>query len=72
VEICRSHWVTAKGEAPSAPEVRQLSEKLARRSAKAMPFGALGRALLAELHGADKDAKDLLLEFQTKLSMLGL
>jgi hypothetical protein len=72
VALCRGHWTGDQRQAASSPEIRQLSEKLARRGAKAMPFGALGRALLAELHGADKDARDLLLEFQSKLAMLGL
>lgn len=49
-----------------------LVELVARREAQAMPFAALGRAALATLHHADKDAAALLLEFEAKLSMLGM
>jgi len=72
LELCRARWRKADTQRIEPTEVRKLSELLARRSAKAMPFGALGRALSADLHGANQDAEDLLREFQTKLSLLGI
>lgn len=50
----------------------RLIEVLARRSANAMPFAALGRALSARLSGDERSVALLLREFQTKLQMLGL
>lgn len=50
----------------------RLVEILARRSSQAMPFAALGRALLADLVGAERDRDQLLQEFESKLSMLGI
>lgn len=50
----------------------RLIEVLARRSASAMPFAALGRALSARLVGDEKSVQLLLREFQEKLQMLGL
>lgn len=72
--ICRQCWLSGltDPEKSLSIEVRQLSEVLARRGAKAMPFGALGRALLAHLNGASLDSRALLIEFQAKLGMLGL
>jgi hypothetical protein len=71
--LCRTRWQGGEETDRVEPtEVRKLSELLARRSAQAMPFGALGRALSADLHGASRDAEELLKEFQTKLFLLGL
>jgi len=53
-------------------EAGRLVEFLARRSATAMPLAALGRALLADLHGAEQERDRLLSEFQSKLAQLGL
>lgn len=53
-------------------ETARLVEILARRSAHAMPFAALGRALLAFLAGSGADGEALLREFEFKLSLLGL
>lgn len=73
LHLCRTRWQGDEGAGQVEPtEVRKLSELLARRSAQAMPFGALGRALSADLHGASRDAEELLKEFQSKLFMLGL
>lgn len=49
----------------------RLIEVLARRSASAMPYAALGRALSAHLSGDEKSVQLLLREFQEKLQMLG-
>ncbi len=60
---------------PSAEDrtrLLRLIELLARRSATAMPYAALGRALSAHLAGDFSLSKQLLQEFQTKLQMLGL
>jgi hypothetical protein len=53
-------------------QLLRLIEVLARRSATAMPFAALGRALSARLAGDEASVSVLLREFQTKLQMLGL
>lgn len=50
----------------------RLIEVLARRSATAMPFAALARALSARLAGDEGSAQELLREFEMKLQMLGL
>lgn len=50
----------------------RLIEVLARRSAPAMPFAALGRALSARLAQDEKSVQLLLREFEAKLQMLGL
>lgn len=50
----------------------RLIEVLGRRSASAMPFAALGRALSAHLAADSATEKLLLREFETKLQMLGL
>ncbi len=50
----------------------RLIEVLARRSASAMPYAALGRALSAHLAGDRRSVDALLREFETKLQMLGL
>lgn len=51
--------------------LREGSEILARRGARAMPLGALGRAALAHLAGADADARWLLTECENKMSLFG-
>jgi hypothetical protein len=71
--LCRAKW--GEGELDENEAARQggrLVEYLARRSASAMPYAALGRALLADLRGAEKDKKALLEEFAMKMSLLGL
>lgn len=72
LEICRSLWNEAQVEPTMTREAGRLVEVLARRSSRAMPFAALGRALLADLHGSPRDRDALLIEFQNKLAMLGL
>ena len=86
IKMCRAFWgdspenslPDSQVEGPGAPgdprrvQAGRLVELLARRSAKAMPYAALGRAYLADLHGAAKDKVSLLDEFQIKMSMLGL
>lgn len=52
-------------------ELRALAELLARRGARAMPLGALGRAALARLAGADADARFLLAECEEKMALFG-
>lgn len=72
----------AKGAAPSdgsggegagelGRELGRLVELLARRSARAMPLAALGRAALASLRGAVADARLLLREADEKLRLFG-
>lgn len=70
--ICQNVWINDGADTTTTREVGRLVELLARRSARAMPFAALGRALLAGLHGSTRDRDSLLAEFQTKLTMLGL
>jgi hypothetical protein len=53
-------------------DVARLVELVARREARAMPFAAMGRGMLAELSGAAKDAAALYREFDEKLMLLGL
>jgi len=73
VELCEAHWLgTPPPEHELLVELGRLIEVLARRSAKAMPYAALGRALVAELRGTEKDRDSLLQEFALKLSMLGM
>lgn len=62
----------AEATAPERARLLRLIEVLARRSASAMPYAALGRALSARLAGDEKSAQLLLREFETKLQMLGL
>ena len=50
----------------------QLSELLGRRRAQAMPFAALSRALIAELHNDERASSALLTEADIKLTMFGL
>ncbi|GEM_PF-1595668 len=75
--LCREVWCETGETPPLVKQARaieggRLVEFLARRSAKAMPYAALGRAFLAGLHGASKDEMQLLQEFQMKMSLLGL
>lgn len=49
----------------------RLVEVLARRSAGALPFAALGRALLAATTGYHDHARELVNEFCAKLARLG-
>ncbi len=72
VEMCRTVWNEGQVDPTMTREAGRLVEVLARRSARAMPFAALGRALLADLHGSPRDRDALLIEFQNKLAMLGL
>ncbi len=53
-------------------EMNRLVELLARRSARAMPLAALGRALLADLGGDVRERESLVREFETKVALLGL
>ncbi len=53
-------------------EGARLAEILARRSAHAMPYAALARALLSDAREDPRTAETLLQEFETKLSLLGL
>lgn len=62
------------GDVESTPLSRELGalvEVLARRSARAMPMAALGRAALAHLRGADADARALVREASDKLALFG-
>lgn len=52
-------------------DVGRLVEVLARRSAAAMPYAALGRALLARVSGSPRMSQDLLGEFLSKLAVRG-
>lgn len=71
--ICVEFWRSdAVDVAPDAREVARLVEVLARRSSQAMPFAALGRALLADMSGDQRQRSGLLDEFQIKLSQIGL
>jgi|SRR5690606_1930899 len=73
LEICAEFWGSdAAGAAPDAREIARLVEVLARRSSQAMPFAALGRALLADMSGDQGQRGRLLDEFQIKLSQIGL
>lgn len=72
LELCQDYWLRGIRGEEASREAGRLVELLARRSARAMPFAALGRALLADLYGSEKDRSALLLEFQAKLAMLGL
>lgn len=53
-------------------EMNRLVELLARRSARAMPLGALGRGVLAALGGDRRESERLVGEFEGKLALLGL
>lgn len=71
--LCRAAWVEGKADPGDwRRRIGGLVEPLARRSAQAMPYAALGRALLADLHGDPKMARGLLHEFEVKLAQLGL
>jgi hypothetical protein len=77
--VCARYWtdpLQVEGDAAQRAtllrEASRLVELLARRSATAMPLGALGRALLSDLHGAPLERDRLLSEFQAKLAHLGL
>lgn len=77
--LCEQYWADqlrfaqdAAQRSSLARETGRLVELLARRSATAMPLGALGRALLSDLHGAPQQRDKLLSEFQAKLAQLGL
>jgi hypothetical protein len=73
VSLCRTEWVEQVPDpAARVREVMHLVELLSRRSAQAMPFAALGRALLAHLKGDTAQKVALLAEFQEKLAQLGL
>lgn len=71
--LCRQAWVDQQ---PDPGDWKRtlggLVEVLARRSAQAMPYAALGRALLADLHGDPGMARSLLTEFEAKLRQLGM
>src|SRR5690606_3863759 len=60
---------SSPAEATTAERTRllRLIEVLGRRSASAMPFAALGRALSARLSGDERSVQLLLREFDTKL-----
>ena len=72
VELCRSFFQSGFADEAMAKEVGALVEVLARRSAQAMPFAALGRGLIASMRGDELMIKPLLAEFHLKLSQLGL
>ena len=62
------------GDVESTPLSRELGalvEVLARRSARAMPMAALGRAALAHVRGADADSRALVREASDKLALFG-
>jgi hypothetical protein len=69
--LCELHFKEGK-PLDQRREAARLVEILARRSAAALPFAALGRALLASSGGEPKQAQELLGEFRFKLSLLGL
>lgn len=73
IVLCEAHF-DPRGRAPEnlKRDAARLVEVLARRSAHAMPYAALGRALLADASGSPKMAAELFAEFEAKLSMLGL
>lgn len=71
--IAHDHWRSRLPDPGTWPrELNGLVERLARRSAQAMPLAALGRALLADLRGQDAQRDALLNEFRSKLTQLGL
>ena len=77
LEICRSYLAQRGATAEArktvtAREIAPLVERLARRSAAAIPFATLGRALLAQLSQDEKEALLLVEDFALKLSLLGL
>jgi hypothetical protein len=73
LQVVRAHFIERQpDDGTRARTTGQLIEVLARRSARAMPFAALGRALVADLKGDAAQRDALLLEFQNKLSQLGL
>lgn len=72
LELCRTHLTDGTAPPDLLREVLHLAEVLARRSAQAMPYAALARALSASTTGKEQDAKVLLSEFETKLSLLGM
>ena len=73
VQMCREHFIERRpDEGVRVREASQLVELLARRSARAMPYAALGRALIADLKNDETQLKLLIAEFQLKLSQLGL
>ena len=49
-----------------------LVELLARRTAAAIPYATLGRALLANLSGDSVQTEGLLQEFSAKMDLLGM
>lgn len=73
IELCQ-RLLRDPAEATPLDRTRllRLIEVLARRSASAMPYAALGRALSARLAGDEGSVKALVSEFETKLQMLGL
>jgi hypothetical protein len=72
IGICRS---VADGKQLSQEELQMLArlvEVLARRSARAMPFAALGRAALASIRGDSREAARAEQECLDKLDLFGL
>ncbi len=71
--LCRNYYLQEGIDANvQLQELGTLIEVLARRSAQAMPFAALGRMLYASIKGDDDQAQSLMEEFHVKLSQLGL
>lgn len=79
VQLCRDVLMASPGEPPleadvlaaRRTEIRLGSELFARGGARTMPLGALGRAALARIGGAPRDAMALLSECGVKLQMFG-
>lgn len=73
IELCRDLFQPGASATPQQrTHLGRLIEVLARRSATAMPYAALARALSAHLSGDERNSAALLNEFQQKLVMLGM
>lgn len=72
IQFARRLFPVGEASLEETARIGRLVELLARRRAAAMPYAALGRALLAHLRSAKKDKNDLIKEFESKMAMMGM